>query len=285
MTFIQLRQKRLRELKKQRPQFSEIYDFYTGLYDFFARQQEPFMQLKPDLQSAERRWHEGFPLLCVDSLQIDVAKAIPFLGGLVDLFNKHGQQGKQELATLKAALTEGRLDILALLRACLARERRTLDEQASQVDVTPALLEYLFATALSYALQLSREAGLAAPTDNWKQGYCPLCGGLPGVAELTGDEGQRRLHCATCATSWEFPRLKCCYCGTTDRDALEYFTAEGDPGHRVDVCRKCCCYLKGVDSRELGEGLPMDLEDFSTLHLDLLAQREGFTRGKQSSPG
>jgi len=40
-------------------------------------------------------------------------------------------------------------------------------------------------------------------------------------------------------------------------------------------------YLKAVDSRELGEGHPMDIEDINTLHLDILAQKEGFTKGKR----
>jgi len=39
-------------------------------------------------------------------------------------------------------------------------------------------------------------------------------------------------------------------------------------------------YLKVVDSRELGEGLPMDVEDLNSMHLDLMAQKEGFTKGK-----
>lgn len=41
-------------------------------------------------------------------------------------------------------------------------------------------------------------------------------------------------------------------------------------------------YLNVVDSRELGAGLPMDVEDLNTMHLDLLAQNEGFSKGKRS---
>ncbi len=102
------------------------------------------------------------------------------------------------------------------------------------------------------------------------------------MAELTGEEGVRKLHCAVCATDWNFPRLRCSYCGNTDTDTLEYFTAEGESSHRVDVCRKCSSYLKVVDNRQAGTALPMDIEDVATLHLDLLAQREGFTRGKRN---
>jgi FdhE protein len=148
------------------------------------------------------------------------------------------------------------------------------------MEVAPALVEYVVDTALSFALQRAREEGLSASTEGWHQGYCPLCGGVPSMGELTGDES-RRLHCSVCATAWSFPRLRCAACGNTDPDALEYFTAEGETAHRVDVCRSCSSYLKTVDSREAGENLPMDIEDVSTLHLDLLAQKEGFARGKR----
>jgi len=43
--------------------------------------------------------------------------------------------------------------------------------------------------------------------------------------------------------------------------------------------RACNCYLKVVDGRELGQGLPMVIEDVVTLYLDILAQRVGFSQG------
>lgn len=71
------------------------------------------------------------------------------------------------------------------------------------------------------------------------------------------------------------------YCGNQDRTGHDYPTADGETGHRVDGCRKCNRYLKVVDSRELGAGLPMDIEDVVTLHLDILARKEGFSQGKR----
>jgi len=106
------------------------------------------------------------------------------------------------------------------------------------------------------------------------------------MGELLGDEGRLMLHCGTCGQSWPGARRSCTVCGNRDEQTLEYFTAGDDQGYRVNVCRKCDSYLKVVDSREAGQNLPMDLEDIATLHLDLLAQREGFTRVKRDyAPG
>lgn len=281
MVFSQVRLNRLHELKKQRPQFAEIFDFCSQLYRFLEGEKNDFIALDVGWKEADNRHREGIPLLSGKDLRIDQAKAVFFLSRLIEVLKKSGEQGSEALDILKQALATGKLDVTEIFRACLDRERGLLDEQAQQIAVPPALLEYVFGTALSYGLLSAREEGLSARTEGWLHGYCPLCGGLPGMAELVGEEGQRMLHCLTCGTAWGFPRRQCCYCGTTEGEALEYFTAEGDVGHRVDICRKCSCYLKTADSRELGDGHPMDIEDISTLFLDLLAQKEGFTKGKR----
>jgi FdhE protein len=277
----QIRLNRLHELRKQRPQFAEIFDFCSQLYSFLEGEKNDFITLAVEPEEAEKRHREGMPLLNGQDLRIDQVKAVLFLSRLIEVLKKSGEQGAEELNVLNQALEKGKLDVAGIFRACLDRERSLLDEQAQQVALPPALLEYVFGTALSYGLLSAREEGLSARTEGWQHGYCPLCGGLPGMAELVGEEGKRVLHCSTCGTAWGFPRLQCCYCGTQDGESLEYFTAEGDVGHRVDICRKCSCYLKTADSRELGEGHPMDIEDISTLYLDLLAQKEGFTKGKR----
>jgi FdhE protein len=46
------------------------------------------------------------------------------------------------------------------------------------------------------------------------------------------------------------------------------------------VCRKCSRYLKTRDARLGDADVPLEAEDLATLHLDLLAGKEGFERGK-----
>jgi len=49
---------------------------------------------------------------------------------------------------------------------------------------------------------------------------------------------------------------------------------------RVDTCQACSRYIKTRDSRKGGVDVPLEVEDLLTIHLDLLASREGFERGK-----
>jgi FdhE protein len=282
--FVKIRMNRLRELSLQRPMFGDVFDFYSHLYEFFGRKRPSFLGTSLDPGNQELRRKEGFPLLRGELLDVDSEKAGIFLREMIVILQTYGHQGTLELGMLKEAFAEGEADIPRLFRACLDRDRRPLSEFAEKLEGQAALLQYVLGLALSYGLQRCREEGLSAASEGWSHGHCPLCGGLPVMGELAEEEGKKKLQCGICATSWEFIRLKCAHCGNTEHETLEYFTAHGERGYRVDICRKCSCYLKVLDSREVGKGLPLDIEDIATLHLDVLAQKEGFTQGKKN-PG
>jgi FdhE protein len=277
---LQKRLQRLKDLAAAKPALAEVCRFYTQLYQLFALT-PPFLTVDVDLEAAKPRQKQGFPLLGAEMLQIDAAAARAFFARLLRVLQEHGQQGQQELNSLRSALEAGRLDLPQLLRAAFARQRDPLSNTAADLNIQPALLEYCLTTALGAALEGCREQGLASSVQSWNHGYCPICGGLPAIAELSGEEGKKCLHCSLCGYHWAFQRLTCIHCGNTDHETLAYFTAAGETGCRVDICRKCSGYLKVVDSRERGENLPLEIEDVATLHLDLLAAKEGFSRGKK----
>lgn len=280
MTLLNDKLLRLKELSKQRPQYSEIYAFYTGLCTFLQSKDAAWLSCSPDLEGWEPRRQMGFPLLTREALQIDAAAAGDFVVALTGCLFRLGQEGQTELAKIAQALETKSFALDRLLIACLEKDRAPLAKVAEQLEIPAALLEYVCSTALAFALQQWLTETPQPVFDGWHEGYCPICGGIPAMGELVGDEGQKKLHCSICATGWEVIRHKCSYCGNEKTDGLEYFTAEGETGYRVDICRQCSCYLKVVDSRELGTGLPMDVEDLNTMHLDLLAQQEGFAKGK-----
>jgi FdhE protein len=65
---------------------------------------------------------------------------------------------------------------------------------------------------------------------------------------------------------------------------LGYLYPEGEPHYRVQFCRRCRMYFKLVDQRELLESLFLPLEEWTTLHLDFLAQRDGWQQPPSPAP-
>lgn len=276
--------KSLTELAARKPALKDVCRFHADLYRL--RQETPaFVQLNLDSANAASRQQQGFPLFSGAMLEIDPAGANRFFADLLALLAAHGQQGQDEIERLQRNLAEGKLELRSLLVAALDRDRRPISEKAAQLEVQAALLEYCLNLTLTGALHLCRIQSQLQTAENWQQGYCPLCGGLPSIAALSGEEGKKNLHCSLCGCDWEFQRLTCIHCGNTDHETLAYFTAEGEPGYRVDICRKCCGYLKVLDSRQLQAGLLLDIADIASLPLDFMAAKEGFSRGKKEQPG
>lgn len=280
MKFVAKRQQRLRELRGKYPEFSEVFNLYGDIYALMEARIPDYLQVEVNT-TAGHSAEGNRPLLRGENLQVDVERARGFMRGLIDILKHHGQQGGEDLDRLAAGIEAAPVDVAALLRGSLDRDRRQMIVAAEALQVDPAMVEYVTGLALSLSLQRAREKGLRADASDWIQPYCPLCGGAPTMGELIGDEGRMVLHCGTCGESWGSPRHACATCGNVDGKTLEYFTAGPENGYRVHICRQCDSYLKVIDSREAGSDLPMDLEDVATLYLDVLARREGFTRGKR----
>ncbi len=177
----------------------------------------------------------------------------------------------------------------------LAAETRALDTHLRQVpqasrliaalllgDETvtlpsPGLLRYLGWTAMARFLRPVVNAfDLWRDGDRWLRRYCRTCGALPAMAQLIGADSMRRrlLACGCCRTRWPFGRTSCPFC-EADAQRLASVTIEGEAGLRIDHCESCGGYLKTYD----GQGNePFALSDWSSLHLDLIAQDRGLKR-------
>lgn len=117
--------------------------------------------------------------------------------------------------------------------------------------------------------------------DEWRRFQCPVCGGLPGLAEVRTEanttEGiagakERLMHCPFCGRRWAVPGLKCPACESTrSGDAKYYYTAK-EPDLRIDFCKACKHYVKVVNADKTSGRLHLGLELLTTAHLDAIAQ-------------
>ncbi len=105
---------------------------------------------------------------------------------------------------------------------------------------------------------------------------CPVCGSLPVVAVVLGDDKLRYLVCSLCATQWHHTRVQCTACH--EGKGIRTFSVEGGRGEaRAEACPTCKAYTKLLYA-EKDPGLEPLADDVATLALDLLMAEEGWAR-------
>jgi FdhE protein len=270
-----------------KPAYADLYSLLEPLFLLQADARKS-LQLAPvelSVELVETKWKEGFPLLRRWDFPIDAAVA----ENLLARFKEHIPSGNSRMnaAHLKlsdalASFPDSKEDIW---HSFLHHEGEPWQEWIAIDEADIASLLFLARNCLRPSIEwtadgLSRRFPL--PKD-WLRGYCPLCGSLPALLYLEG-EGERKAHCSWCATHWELHRLQCPYCDNRHHESLGYLSIEAEPHYRAQYCRICKSYFKLIDTREMLDPPYYPLEEWTTLHLDLLARQAGWQQPPSPSP-
>jgi FdhE protein len=185
----------------------------------------------------------------------------------------------RRLLKLTPTVNPRRIDGLALLEAAVCFDDARIDALAGTADVEPHILRVLGQMAALPLLQASGRALASQLPATWWEGYCPLCGAWPVVAEYTGLERKRRLRCGRCGMGWAIPLLRCVFCDETEHDKLGYLTPEaGEQTRKIEVCHACKGYVKGVTTVRTLAPWAILLDDLTTVPLDVAALERGYRR-------
>lgn len=172
-----------------------------------------------------------------------------------------------------------RVDGLALLEATVCQDDARLDALASAAHADAPVVHVVGQMAALPLLQACASALAQELPASWWEGYCPLCGAWPVLAEYAGLERKRQLRCGRCGTGWAVPSLRCAFCDETHHDNLGYLTPEKDEQMRkVEVCHTCKGYVKGLTTVRPLAPWAILLDDLSTVHLDVAALERGYQR-------
>jgi FdhE protein len=214
----------------------------------------------------------GVPLLRSSSFTADLKPIETTIQSMLKELDPMPLSNKltQEIRELASDLGQGPRDVHDIV-SCL------LDETGPLITHW-GLLRYLGWTAMSkYLSTVVRAFCDWRNEDLWLRSYCPTCGSLPAMGHLIGtDPGRMKfLSCGCCETRWRYRRIACPFCENTDDHRLATFTVEGESGLRIDHCEFCRAYLKTY----VGEGdEAILLSDWTSLHLDIMAQDRGLKR-------
>ncbi len=273
--------------RAEKPAYAHLYPFLEDLFLLRAGIKNA-LRLDPvgiDRQRAETQWEAGFPLIERWSFPLDADAAEAFLSEISGSIPESNEQISSAHSALSRSLAvhPGRKE--AIWQSFLQHEMEPWEEWVEVKDIDIASLLFVARSCLRPSIERAAEDLLErfGPPARWLKGYCPVCGSLPSLLFLEG-EGGRNAYCSWCGTTWGINRFQCCYCDNRLHESLGYLMIEAEPHYRIQYCNLCKFYFKLIQTNELLYPPYLPLEEWTTLHLDLLAQRAGLKQPPSPSP-
>ena len=258
------------------PHYRELLDIYGEiliLRESF-RQRPGAAIFKVDSRHVRQKLAGGLPLVDLTLENLDLSEPKAYFVELMKIAEKINAEESSEIIE---ALQDGSLDFEELVRETFGQFDAQSDHEEDEEEAVFDLLGFFVEESLRPALELVAERyAESIRRADWSEGYCPVCGREPKIGKLLDEEGKRFLFCSQCSAEWRFSRIKCPFCGNEEQSTLSYFTVEEDERHRVEVCDQCKRYIKTIDLRDSKEEPNLDIEDIATIHLDMLANEEGY---------
>lgn len=268
---------RMEQIKQERPAYRELIEFYEKIFLEKERCAHALKTrpLRVDKEAVRQKLEEGAPVMDKEAIIFDVEELSEFFRRLLAL-----SRGKNPQSAAQIALClQGGLEVRSLLEELWRGELNTKEWEREALG-DPSLLLFLLIESLKpmYEYVTGTLAGFI-DADQWMRGFCPICGGTPPIGEIAGKTGARLLLCGYCGMEWWYPELCCPFCCGADEHRSSYRYLKNEKAYRIEVCTDCNRYLKIVDTECLGCKVPLDVEHIGTLHLDILAQQQGYQRG------
>jgi FdhE protein len=275
--------KRMQVIEKEKPGYTEI----LGFFKYIIREQykvRPLITVDPvDIseESSKTQMKEGFPLIDKKDMKLDMDSASTLFKKICRGLQRKDVNIAIEAKKISQAMRKKEVDLEELFRRLVDGDTGYIAFIANKAGLHRWLLNYLAESSIKPFFEAYAE-NLKGYVDqeSWYKGYCPVCGSLPERGELRVEAGERFLECSSCSFKWRFKRVVCPFCGNDDSKKLRYFNTESDgKAYRVDVCDECKKYIKTIDLREVQGYVVPIVDDIGTLHLDMIAEKEGYTRG------
>jgi FdhE protein len=273
--------------RAKKPAYEEFYPFLEALFLIQTEVKSSLKVIPPGLSFGlvQSKWAEGVPLLRRWEFPIDALAAETILTQVRDHIPAPNLEFRQAHAALRQALDRHYDQKAEVWQSFLDHEWEPWEEWVNTEGLNISSLLFLARSCLRPSLERVAEDLLESYPlpDTWLKGYCPMCGSLPALLFLQG-EGERKAYCSWCGTDWGLHRLQCPYCDNRYHESLGYFQIEDEPQYRVHYCRLCKSYFQLIDVRERMDLPYLPLEEWTTLHLDLLAQKDGWQLPASPSP-
>lgn len=228
---------------------------------------------KSDVVKRQALINKQVPIISQVNMIIDYSLYKEWMIELADFLAEKEESLQEDVHKLKEILTDEIVKRWA--DEVLAFNQLYFDSLAEKEEL-PVWLPYFLAehSLRPYLRVVSEVFAEDLPTIDAK-GSCPCCGEPLRIAVLEG-KGKKMICCPRCEAKWNQKRLHCSFCGNEDHDKIKFYNVENDASQKLEVCSQCNGYLKLIDTRKLFKKQTAFLLDVNSLHLDFVAQENGF---------
>ena len=255
-------------LKRSRPEWSPwLAVVEEALREGSNTRWDAFVPVAPEAK-------RGAPLLAQTTIVLDESTIRRLLNRLLEIAAGGGLPKMETLG----GVASRQVDVLGMFAASLCHDRARIAEVASGAGADPDALHAVAGLVPLPFLQACNRQWKNALPRGWTEGYCPLCGEWPALAETRGIERDRYLRCGRCGSQWQAHILRCGFCGTNDHEQLATLVPEKGGGTAIEACKRCRGYVKTFTRLQACPPASVMLEDLSSVDLDVAALAQGYKR-------
>ncbi len=285
MTSVEQMQNASDTIKKTRPAYESVLDFYTRVFTAqeLNRREISIPPILIDADLLKIKQKNEMPLIDQSQFAYDIKAGEELFDQVCGLACNFAPGLSSSAQILKKKFNDGSLGLETLFEAIIKTHDQTLHELAQSFDISEKDLVFFGYTSIAPAIRtcaMQLETYLDKNPD-FQKGYCPVCGNLPDLAFLDQD-GTRHLKCCFCSHEWKTARMGCVFCGNNDQQSQHYFFNEEEKEYRVNLCDRCRTYIKMVDLRQMDRIFYPPLEQIATIHLDMIAEKKGYINPGQT---
>ncbi len=221
----------------------------------------------------ERSTFKAFPAFSQLQLQINIEQYRSFILELYSLLKEYHSGLAEDLERLEMEMTNEVL--IQWIKEAIEVNDVYFENFAAEHQVAEWIPFFVAEHPLRPFLQKASIEMTEELNKAKAQGCCPACGEAPRVA-IINKKGKKEITCPRCHYAWEVKKISCAHCGSEEAGKIEILRVEKDDSSEIHVCHDCQGYTKVIDVRKLIQIEAISMLDLKTIHLDIIAQENGF---------
>ncbi|MFZ7946472.1 formate dehydrogenase accessory protein FdhE [Neobacillus sp. 19] len=252
-------------------EYQELQKEIVKLQEKWKQQLDP-ETIRPNLDQAAMG--AGVPAAALTAIDFDISLFLQCIEEINNILVKFNPELEARLAGIHSLLREE--TAIRWIEEASSFNHHYFTSFAEEHGLEEWIPHFLAETALRPYLQLIAEKVQPVINRAVPGAGCPVCGEPVRLASLE-DEGKKVIHCPRCLAHWHAKRLECSHCGNEDHKTVQFLTIEGDVTSQIQVCEECNGYIKIIDTRQYIAKPSAALLDLNSIHLDFVAQENGYT--------